>query len=837
MEKLQNLIVNNLEWLVSHISDYARDLGYKDYVSAPVKTRRISIEGMSRGILEALNNNSLTFEFRPEIDYTKDPVGLLGICEAQKHRERDVSLVHFLGFLKYYKQSYVDLVDGAGHDHEWKEKSRLFIERFFDRLELSFFLEWINIVEDNLKEKQEGLRKSDERFHNLVEFFPEPMLIAIDGTIHYANKAGLKLFGAKKTEELLGKSFEQLVDPAYHKKIKQRMQKLMNDEKFKAPFQEQILNRLDGETFIAEVAAVPTIYQGLDAIQVIIQDITQRKEMEEELRESEDRYRRLVDLSPEPMVIDIGGTITFANNAAIKLFGADKPEDIVGQNILNLVHPDFKPKMEERFKRKLEEGKTRPVDEEILMKFDGTPIYTESVAIPTSYKGQRAVQVVIHDITRRKKAEEEVRHQAYHDTLTDLPNRMLFRDRLTMALTHSHRKGNMLAVFFLDLDDFKTINDTLGHAVGDQLLLGVADRISTCLSEMDTVARLGGDEFTILIPEINKIQDAAKVAEKINMELRRPWVISGQELYITTSIGIAIYPDDGQDSETLMKHADIAMYRAKEQKDRYQLYTSTMNTAALERIALENDLRKALERDQLVLHYQPLYNTRNGQISGVEALVRWQHHNRGMIMPGEFIPLAEDTRLILPIGAWVLRTACTQNKAWQDAGYPPLTVSVNLSAYQFQQKNLVSVIEKVLMETGLEPRWLQLEITESTTIKDVDFTIETLNKLRAMGIKIAIDDFGTGYSSLNYLCRFPIHTLKIDRSFIRDIINDPGYAAIVTSVIFMAHSLRLKVIAEGVENEEQLNFLRERKCGEFQGYLYSKPIPANELENMLKLNM
>ncbi|HEY6844353.1 MAG TPA: EAL domain-containing protein [Thermoanaerobaculia bacterium] len=428
----------------------------------------------------------------------------------------------------------------------------------------------------------------------------------------------------------------------------------------------------------------------------------------------------------------------------------------------------------------------------------------------------------------------EMEHLAYHDALTGLPNRPLFMDRLIVALAQAARANQKLAVFFLDLDRFKDINDSLGHSVGDGLLKAVAERVRRCVREGDTVARFGGDEFTLLIPRIEQIEDAAKIAQKILETLKIPFSISDHELFVTTSIGISIYPGDGSDPETLVRNADTAMYRAKDQgRDNYQLYAPAMNARALERLALENMLRKALSHRELVLYYQPVADIRTKAIVGVEALIRWRHPDMGMVSPAHFISVAETSGLIIPIGDWVLRTACRQTKLWQKRIDPELTVAVNLSARQFAQANLVEEIGEVLEETGLQPRHLELEITESNAMQNAENTIYTLRELKALGVRIAMDDFGTGYSSLNYLKRFPIDTLKLDQSFVREITTDPTDAAIATAVIAMAHSLDLRVIGEGVETEEQFVFLQKQRCDYVQGYLLSPPQPADVVETYL----
>lgn len=432
-------------------------------------------------------------------------------------------------------------------------------------------------------------------------------------------------------------------------------------------------------------------------------------------------------------------------------------------------------------------------------------------------------------------AADQVEHLAYHDALTGLPNRPLFMDRLIVALAQAARANQKLAVFFLDLDRFKDINDSLGHTVGDILLKSAAERVRRCVREGDTVARFGGDEFTLLIPKIDKIEDAAKIAEKIISTLKQPFVINEQELVVTTSIGVAIYPNDGLDPETLVRNSDSAMYRAKDQgRDGYQLYAAEMNAKAVERLALEATLRRAVNEKQLVLHYQPVLEAATGTIVGVEALIRWRHPKKGLLPPAEFISLAEVSGLIVPIGEWVVKTACKQLRSWEKRLDRSLIVAVNLSARQFQHPDIVEQIRAAIEETGVDPAAVEIEITESSAMQNVDQAVFTLRELKALGVTIAMDDFGTGYSSLNYLKRFPIDMLKLDQTFIREVMTDERDAAIVGAVIAMAHRLGIKVIAEGVETDEQLQYLRREKCDFIQGYLYSPPLPADEFEAFLE---
>lgn len=445
--------------------------------------------------------------------------------------------------------------------------------------------------------------------------------------------------------------------------------------------------------------------------------------------------------------------------------------------------------------------------------------------------GKRILDLQAELITTR----ESLRVQATHDPLTGLPNRLLFSDRLTQRLAQARRVGQSLAVMYLDLDRFKIINDTLGHNFGDLLLQGVAERLTACLRDTDTLARMGGDEFTVILADVEQPEEAAVVARKILDALSGPFFLGGREFFITASVGISIYPADGADVETLVKNADSAMYQAKEDgRNRYHLFTESLNAAALETMTLENSLRKALEREEFLVYYQPRVDIETGRVLGSEALVRWQHPELGIVAPAQFIPLAEETGLIIPISELVLQAACEQNKRWQDMGCEPISVSVNVSARQFQQDKLVRSVTKALNRSGMQPHYLDLELTESALMQDPDAAVAILLELRDMGVHISVDDFGTGYSSLSYLKRFPINSVKIDRSFVRDITTNPDDAAIAGAVIAMAHSLKLTVTAEGVETLEQLEFLRSLQCDEMQGYFVSPPVPADDLMQVIR---
>ena len=554
----------------------------------------------------------------------------------------------------------------------------------------------------------------------------------------------------------------------------------------------------------------------------VANDVTERKQVETMLR----RQAAAMSASMDGIgIVDESLAFTFVNDGLARLYGYTDLQSMIGLPLYAL----YEPSTNERFTNTIlpiiqQRGRWR--GEATGLRRDGLA-FPQEISI-TAIEGGGMV-IVVRDITERTYAEEQIKHLAYHDALTALPNRLLFKDRLTVAISHAQRERSKLAILFLDLDRFKVINDSLGHNVGDRLLQSVAGRIQSCLRDSDTVARLGGDEFTLLLPSLAASEDAAVVAQKILDAVRYPFHIDGRELFVTTSIGISIFPDDGADAEALIKNADTAMYQAKEQgRDNYQLFNAFINAKALQRIALEHGLRKALVNQELSVHYQPIFDFRLNRITGMEALMRWSHPTMGMVPPNTFIPLAESIGVMIPLGTWALHTACKQAKAWHDAGFRNLTLAVNLSVTQLTQPDLVERVKEVLDETQLPPRLLELEITESGAMQNPENSIRTLYELKKIGLRISLDDFGTGHSSLSYLRRFPIDTLKVDQSFVRDIISDPDTAAIVTAIIAMAHSLRLKVVAEGVEFSEQAAFLKRNTCDQMQGYLIKPPVPADQ---------
>jgi diguanylate cyclase (GGDEF)-like protein/PAS domain S-box-containing protein len=472
-------------------------------------------------------------------------------------------------------------------------------------------------------------------------------------------------------------------------------------------------------------------------------------------------------------------------------------------------------------------GTIRLPPDAVVVRRDGFRIPVENSIAPIhDHTGLRTGAVfVFRDATRTRAMTAQIIHAAQHDFLTGLPNRILLNDRITQAIAFATRHEIQIAVLFLDLDGFKHINDSLGHAVGDQLLQSVAQRLVSGVRGSDTVSRQGGDEFVILLYEMKEAEGAVISATRLLAAVARPHSIAGHDLHVTASIGVSVYPDDGLDAETLIKNADTAMYQAKENgKQNFQYFKPAMNIRAVERQSIEENLRRALERREFALHYQPKIDLLTGAISGVEALIRWTHPARGMLSPAQFIPIAEDSGLILAIGAWVLREACTQARAWADAGLPATRMAVNVSSMEFRDENFLSNLSDILSETGLAPGLLELELTESVLMKRAETAVSILGALREQGVSIAIDDFGTGYSSLSYLRRFPIDVLKIDQSFVRQISNGGGDTAIVAAVIGMARSLKLRVVAEGVETLEELLFLQSQRCDEVQGYYFSRPV-------------
>jgi diguanylate cyclase (GGDEF)-like protein/PAS domain S-box-containing protein len=570
-------------------------------------------------------------------------------------------------------------------------------------------------------------------------------------------------------------------------------------------------------------------------VRLLTADLDERKRSERLLRQAEEKYRGIF----ENAVLGIfqtspGGRLLTVNPALSRMLGYSGPEQMRAE-IEHAAQLELEPaRRAELLDQLAARGYVHGYECE-LRRSDGSALWV-SLSARAVRAGEQVVyyEGTVQDITERRRAQETVQYQAYHDALTGLPNRLLLRDRLLQAQVHARRHGHHLAVAFLDVDQFKLVNDTLGHPVGDRLLQAVAERLRACVRQGDTVARLGGDEFTLLFPALARSEDAALMAEKLLGQFAEPFHVDGHELYVTASIGMALHPDDGEDPDALLRNADSAMYRAKELgRNTYQLCTPDMNSRALLRMTLERGLRRALDRSEFVLHYQPIVGLLTRRVVGLEALVRWRQPDGRFVAPDTFIPVAEESRLIVPLGEWVLQSACRQLREWRDAGFGELRVSVNLSARQLQHQDLPKAVEIALARAGLPAACLELEITESVAMQNVERARGFLRAVREMGVSISIDDFGTGQSSLSYLRHFPLSTLKIDRSFVRDIAVDPDDEAIVSAVIALAHVLKLRVIAEGVERADQLAFLLQAGCEEAQGHLFSAALPAAEVAAVL----
>jgi diguanylate cyclase (GGDEF)-like protein len=589
---------------------------------------------------------------------------------------------------------------------------------------------------------------------------------------------------------------------------------------------------------IPDASPILIIEEDADSSELLETTLERLRRTEQSLRQSEARLvraQKIAGMGSWEWNIQTGEI--YWSDELFRIFGLNPGDHqkIEMEWVFSLVNPVDLPAFKKVIFAAAKSGQAFNVVYRIISGSGGEIVVNSQGEVECDADGRaRFISGTTLDITARIRAEGEIQQLINYDTLTGLPNRSLLHDRLKLAIAQASRDHQLIGVLFLDLDRFKDINDTLGHHVGDKLLKTIAKRLAACVRESDTLARLGGDEFVAILVNVNSAEGITTVAKKILTLISEQICIDDQEIYTSGSIGIAVYPMDGVDSHTLLKHADLAMYQAKElDRNNFQFFSREMNVKVLERMMLENSMRKALEREEFFLVYQPQVDARSGRITGMEALLRWQHPDLGLLDPDKFIYLAEETGFIVPIGEWVLRSACRQNKAWQQQGLPSVRVAVNLSAKQFGQDHLAEMIAATLLETGLEAEWLELEITESAIMKNADQNVTILRKLKGMGVSLAIDDFGTGYSSLAYLKHFPISRLKIDRSFVRDITTNPDDAAIAEIIIAMAQTLKLSVIAEGVETRAQMELLSFNNCIEMQGYLFSRPVPAEQFAKFL----
>ncbi len=673
---------------------------------------------------------------------------------------------------------------------------------------------------------EQELRDSTQRYSVLFEGALDAIVVidAVDGRIVAANVAAELLF-KRPHAEMIGlpaSAFRDDACVAFERQVPGGLEGIEETEVVNA----------DGEKIAVEITSntIETA-SGQKLIQCVFRDIRQRRRDEMELK----RAALVFETSQELILLTDADSRIISVNQVFEEMTGYTPDEVIGKNPSLLSSgrhtPEFYAEMWQAVNSK---GKwqgevwNRRKSGDVFPVWLTISAYRDANGKVLNYVG------VSSDISERVAAQERIRQLAYFDSLTNLPNRRLLQDRAEQALASAEREKKQIALLFVDLDHFKTINDSLGHSAGDALLSEVARRLQSCVRRMDTVARLGGDEFVVLLTDVT-IEGATEVARKLIYRVARPYQIENHELRVTPSLGISVFPQDGRDFESLLKHSDTAMYRAKESgRNAYQFFASEMNVAALERLTLENSLRQGIERGEFVLHYQPQIDLASGRIVGAEALVRWRHPQLGLVPPGKFIPVAEVSGLIVMIGEWVLGEACRQNCAWQQAGLPAISIAVNISAVQFRSGRIEDNVAAVLADTGLAPELLELELTEGIVMVGANATVETLQRISDMGVKLAIDDFGTGYSSLSYLKRFPIDRLKIDQSFVRDIVTDTDDWAISSAIISMGHSLRLKVIAEGVEHVEQLEMLRRQGCDEVQGYYFSVPLPADDFAVLLR---
>jgi diguanylate cyclase (GGDEF)-like protein/PAS domain S-box-containing protein len=575
-----------------------------------------------------------------------------------------------------------------------------------------------------------------------------------------------------------------------------------------------------------------------------LRNAIERKAVEDALYvEKERAVVTLNSIGDAVLCTDMSGRITYLNLVAEAMTGWFR-EEAIGRplaEVFRIIDGGTRKTARDPMEMAVEQNRTVGLTVNcVLIRRDGFESAIEDSAAPIHDRVGRVTGAVIvfHDVSAARAMSVQMTHSAQHDVVTNLPNRLLLSDRISQSISLARRQRKHLAVIFLDLDRFKYINDSLGHATGDKLLQFVSKRLLGGVRGSDTVSRMGGDEFVILLSEIAYPEDAAKSARKLLLLLSAPHFIAGNDLQIDGSIGISVYPEDGEDAETLIKNADTAMYHAKQNgRNNFQFFKAEMNLKSVERQSLEGSMRHAVEREEFLLHYQPKVNLDTGEITGVEALIRWQQSDRGLVPPSQFVPIAEDCGLIIQIGRWVLREACRQARAWQDAGLRPLPIAVNVSAVEFRDKSFVEGVRTTLAETGLEGRYLEMELTEGVLMEHAESTAAVLQELKTMGIRLAVDDFGTGYSSLSYLQQFPIDVLKIDQSFVHRITGDPDHSPIVSAIISMGKSLKHLVVAEGIETQEQRGYLQAQRCAEGQGYLFSRPLAAAQFAHLLQMGL
>ncbi len=726
-------------------------------------------------------------------------------------------------------------------DGSWRHVEATVTNRLDDPSVEAVVVNWRDITKS--KETEEALRESERRYATLLA--NEPALVyrclnEPDWPMEFVNDYALELTGYPPKDLLVGGNvrYGDLIVEEDRVRVRGEVKAALRERRhFKLRY---AIRRSDGAVRHVEEHGQGVYGEDgeVQALEGLGYDVTEQVRVEERLREAEERYRTLVERVPAVVYIQEIGSPDSAMymSPQIETLTGYSPEECKNPDLRwAMVHPDDRERMRAEDGRTGKSGEVYATEYRVVHRDGRTKwVRNESVMIEDEVSGTRYWQGFMFDITERRQMEELLQHQALHDPLTDLPNRVLFTDRLRHALARAERRQQPLAVIFMDLDNFKVINDSLGHKTGDKLLVEASERIRSVLRPEDTVARLGGDEFVFLLEDTD-LDGASRIAERVLEELRVPFSLGGRELFVMASIGITVGDGSGKRSADLLRDADLAMYRAKHSgKARYAVFEETMNAQALERLELEHGLRRAVERNEFVVHYQPEVALATRKIVGFEALVRWEHPEHGLLLPEQFVPLAEETGLIVPIGEAVLGAACRQANEWRERRpYDSVAVCVNLSARQFREPGLAQSVARILNESGLEPRSLFLEVTESTAMRDVLATAAALEEFQNLGVRTILDDFGTGYSSLSYLERFPVEYVKIDHTFVGGLGEYPGAKMLVSAIISLAHALGLRVIAEGVETEEQFERLREMGCDLAQGHLFSEPLTAKEVTDLL----